>query len=271
MELNNIDLLSLQTSYMQQDPFVKALCKALEPYIKILDKYTILTYIYGRIDELGEEVVDSLAWQFHVDFYDYTLPIETRRELVKNSIRWHKIKGTPQAVVEVITSIFGDTQIKEWFEYDGDPYFFTVDIDIVKEVLTKENLERVFKLINEYKNKRSWLEILILHLHANSKGYAYVGSTLISTVKYILTSDFDAGYNSNSSERLATTTVNTNKYTLTSDINLNYNSSNNTKAGSIAIDSKKYELTNDITEETESTSNENQASSQSISFHYELS
>lgn len=112
MELNNIDLLSLQTSYMQQDSFVKALCKALEPYIKILDEATILTYIYGRVDKLDEDTIDSLAWQFHVDFYDYTLTLEKKRQLVKSAIRLHRIKGTPQAVIDASTTVFWKDKIK---------------------------------------------------------------------------------------------------------------------------------------------------------------
>ena len=156
MELSNIDLLSLQTAYMQQDPFVKALCKALEPYFKMLDEDIRLTYIYGRIDELGEEVVDSLAWQFHVDFYDYTLSLEKKRELVKNSLRLHRIKGTPQAVIEAVKIIFDNIELQEWFQYDGEPYFFRLNVDIENEIITEENTKKVSKLINSYKNLRSW-------------------------------------------------------------------------------------------------------------------
>lgn len=271
MELNNIDLLSLQTSYMQQDQFVKALCKALEPYIKLLDEYTILTYIYGRINELNEEVVDSLAWQFHVDFYDYTLPIEMRRELVKNSIRWHKIKGTPQAVIEVITELFGDTQLQEWFEYDGEPYFFKVDIDVIKEVLTKENLKRVFELIDAYKNRRSWLEILRLHLHAKSKANNFIGSTLVSATYYVLTSDFNIKYNSSSSEKLAAITLNTTKYTLTNDINTNYSTEGMNNMASNLVKASKYVLSNNIDEHNDLNANLNQASTQVETMKYELS
>ncbi|WP_459482130.1 phage tail protein I [Clostridium saccharoperbutylacetonicum] len=164
MELNNIDLLSLQTSYMQQDPFVKALCKALEPYIKILDEATILTYIYGRVDELDEETVDSLAWQFHVDFYDYTLTLEKKRQLVKSAIRLHRIKGTPQAVIDASTTVFGRTKLKEWFEYNSTPFYFSLDVDVTETGASPEQLKKLDTLINAYKNKRSWLEIINIFL-----------------------------------------------------------------------------------------------------------
>ncbi len=271
MDLKNIDLLKLQTTQMQQDPTTIALCRTLNTQIKELGEEVIACLIYSRINYLSSNILDELAWQMDVDWYDSNANIDVKRTLIKNAIRLHRIKGTPQAVEDVVTAIFGNTILQEWFNYGGKPYFFCVNIDVVKEILTKENLKKVFDLINAYKNIRSWLEMLNLTLHAQSTGNAYLGSTLISTVRYILTSDFSTNYGSNSSERLATTAVSTNKYTLTNDLNLNYNSINDTKMTSTMVNSQKYELTNDITEETQSISNENQASSQVISLHYELS
>lgn len=160
MNLDNIDLLSLQTAFLRQDKFVQALCKAINPYFQKLSEDTKLGYIYGRIDELDEKVVDSLAWQFHVDFYDYTLPLDKKRELVKKSKKLHEIKGTPVAVEEAVTTIFGRTELKEWFEYDGDPYRFSLDIDITDTGASPEELIKLDRLIEAYKNKRSWLDII---------------------------------------------------------------------------------------------------------------
>lgn len=177
MELNNIDLLSLQTSYLQQDPFVKALCKAIEPYFKMLDENTKLTYIYGRIDELDEETIDSLAWQFHVDFYDYSLSLATKREFVKNSLRLHRIKGTPKAIIDAATTIFGRTQLREWFEYNAKPYYFSLDVDVTETGASPEELRKLDILINAYKNKRSWIDIL--NIFFTTKGTINIGTTTI--------------------------------------------------------------------------------------------
>lgn len=177
MNLDNIDLLSLQTSYMQNDPFVQALCKALNPYFQKLSDSTRLVFIYGRIDELEEEAVDSLAWQFHVDFYDYTLPLDKKRELVKKSIYLHRIKGTPKAVEEACTTVFGKTKLKEWFEYDGRPYYFGLDVDITECGASPEELKKLDVLINAYKNTRSWIDYI--NLFIASKGNIYVGSATV--------------------------------------------------------------------------------------------
>lgn len=179
MDLNKIDLLSLQTSYMQKDNFVQALCKALNPVFQKLSDSTRLVFIYGRIDELEEEAIDSLAWQFHVDFYDYTLSLDQKRELVKKSIYLHMIKGTPKAVEEACATVFGKTKLKEWFEYGGKPYFFGLDVDITEVGASPEELKKLDILIDVYKNKRSWIDYI--NLFIASKGNIYIGaSTLIS-------------------------------------------------------------------------------------------
>ncbi|WP_039658456.1 phage tail protein I [Clostridium tyrobutyricum] len=178
MDLNNTDLFALQTTYMKKDITTQALCKVLNPYFVELSQDVKLALIYSRIDELDVQAVDELAWQMHVDFYDYTLSIESKRRLVKSSLEWHKIKGTPEAVEKASSSVFGNSKLQEWFEYGGEPFFFRMDVDITEQGASPENLKKLDILINEYKNKRSWLEIIRIFLTA--KGTMYFASTISS-------------------------------------------------------------------------------------------
>lgn len=173
MDLNDFDLLELQTSYLQQDSTVQALCAALTPYLKYIINSIKLDYLYGRIDELEENIIDELAWQFHVDFYDYKLPIEKKRTLIKMSPKLHKIKGTPQAVIDAATTVFGRTKLKEWFEYGGEPYYFKLDVDVTETGASPEELKKLDTLINAYKNLRSWLEVINIFL--TTKGNLSIG------------------------------------------------------------------------------------------------
>ncbi|BCZ48418.1 hypothetical protein psyc5s11_44850 [Clostridium gelidum] len=177
MNLNEFDLLELQTSYLQQDSMIQALCVALTPYLKEINDSIKLTYLYGRMDELDKKTIDELAWQFHVDFYDPTLSVEIKRQLVKNSPRWHKIKGTPQATEELTKTIFGgDAEVVEWFQYNGEPYTFQVYANI--EAL-KDGLKTFYKMLDTIKNKRSHLDSIIgvisdeLKLETKYKEYSY--------------------------------------------------------------------------------------------------
>lgn len=178
MNLDDINLLELQTSYMKNDRTTRALCEALNPHFKELSENTKLALIYSRIDKLDVQAIDELAWQLHVDFYDYTLSLQSKRILVKNSLKWHKIKGTPEAVERASSSVFGSSKLEEWFEYGGEPFFFRMNVDITDRGASPEELKKLDLLINEYKNKRSWLEIINIFL--TTRGTMYLASAISS-------------------------------------------------------------------------------------------
>lgn len=113
--------------------------------------------IYSRIDKLEESVIDDLAWQFHVDFYDTGLTLAQKRALVKSAIKDHKYKGTPWAVKSVVKAIRGDVVLQRWDQYNGDAYHFRVN-GFGGEMVTADELTRLVTAINSAKNCRSWLD-----------------------------------------------------------------------------------------------------------------
>jgi hypothetical protein len=51
--------------------------------------------IYSRIDEITDEnLLDLLAWQFHIEGYEKAQDIQEKRNIIKNAIELHKYKGT---------------------------------------------------------------------------------------------------------------------------------------------------------------------------------
>lgn len=176
IDLKNVDLLSLQTSYMKKDFTTKALCAALTPQFRQLANETKLCLIYSRVNELDEEALDELAWQMHVDYYDATVAIEVKRELVKNSLKWHKKKGTAGVVKEVIAAVFGRSWIEEWYQYGGYDFHFKVNVEASQQGASQADLIKLESLIDEYKNERSFLEKINIFLA--SLGTFFVASTL---------------------------------------------------------------------------------------------
>ena len=93
-----------------------------------------------------------MAWQFHCDFYDPTLDIDTKISIVKQSIKIHQKKGTPQAVIDLLGAAFSSTtELYEWFQYDGKPYHFKIKTSSLNSV----NMENFLKALNSVKNARS--------------------------------------------------------------------------------------------------------------------
>ena len=110
-----------------------------------------------RLGELSEAVIDLLAWQWHVDFYEPTLGIGVKRRLVRESIAMHRIKGTKAAVELALRMTRYTGDVIEWFEYGGKPYCFRVS-GIRADSVRLDGLRSLLRLIYAMKNERSWLE-----------------------------------------------------------------------------------------------------------------
>lgn len=169
-DLQSVSLLDILPPNLLADKKINAAARALDDELQKITAATRNALLLPRLDELSEEVIDLLAWQWHVDFYEpIGMDIETKRRLIKNSIAWHRIKGTPAAVEQVVSAVFDTSHVQEWFEYGGKPYHFKV---ITEDVTTDPNvLARMRRAINAAKNTRSWLETIefILHLQDEEK------------------------------------------------------------------------------------------------------
>jgi phage tail P2-like protein len=141
---------------IKQDPRIVAVLEALDRELKGIHGQKGYLYIIRRLDELPEEIVDLLAWQWHVDFWEASLPVEIKRQLVKNSIPWHRKKGTAGVVKEMAATVLGEATVEEWFQYGGEPYFFRIRTG--DNIRDGKVFERLIKIVNAVKNVRSWLE-----------------------------------------------------------------------------------------------------------------
>lgn len=137
---------------------VQEVAKVVDDTLLSFDKTIAEVLIYPAIDMLGSELINTLAIQMHCDFNDDTLPLAVRRNLVKNSIAWHRIKGTPAAVEQMIQTVYQTGVVEEWFDYGGEPFFFKVNLG--DSQITTQKIKNLIKMINASKNVRSWLEVL---------------------------------------------------------------------------------------------------------------
>ncbi|WP_297429331.1 phage tail protein I [Clostridium sp.] len=172
-------ILDLLPPNLKSDADVIAAAKAVDNEFLLIVNEVKECILLPKIDDIdNSDLIDLLAWQMHVDFYDNTLPIDIRRNLVKNSIKWHRIKGTPQAVIDVATSVFGRTKLTEWFEYGADPYYFKLDVNVTEQGASPENIKKIETLVNAYKNKRSWIDII--NIFFSTQCNVYFGATSIT-------------------------------------------------------------------------------------------
>lgn len=118
---------------------------------------TDLLLIYPAIDSLNEQLIDYLAVQMHVDEYDDTETLDVKRQQVKKSFLLHRLKGTKYAVQKAVSTVYQSAKVEEWPEYSGEPYHFRVT-GITAPMNGTKNINKLVRLINAYKNTRSWLD-----------------------------------------------------------------------------------------------------------------
>lgn len=180
INIRDIRLIDILPPNIAQDPKVAAAAAALDAELKAVTQAVDQCLFISRLDNLSGPVLDLLARQYHVDFYEPDLPLEQKRSLVKGSLDWHKRKGTPAAVEELITALFDDGQVVEWFDYGGQPYYFKVTTN--NPAATQERAQEFIRALNSVKNARSWLEkVEITQTESLSLFYAgvvYTGDNL---------------------------------------------------------------------------------------------
>jgi len=148
-----IDLLPIS---LQGDASVMAAATALDAELTAVTAAIEECLLLPRLDELAEDVIDLLAWQWHVEGYDDVLPIAKKRALVLQSIAWHRRKGTPGLVQDLVSAIYSSGVVTEWFEYGGEPYHFRVQ---TTGVISSESIyTQLQAAISAAKNVRSWLD-----------------------------------------------------------------------------------------------------------------
>lgn len=163
--IGNIHLLDILPPNLQKSSKVSAAAQALDGELKSVTMTIAECLILPRLDELPEPVLDLLAWQWHVDFYEPAgLNIAKKRELIRQSIAWHRHKGTPWAVEQVVTAAVADATIHEWFEYGGEPGMFRIETGGFKSENTFKDL---IQAIHVAKNTRSHLDRIIINGNKN--------------------------------------------------------------------------------------------------------
>lgn len=135
---------------LRHDPKMIALARALTKQLLEVSGGIKNMLIYSRFEELPEDLVDILAYDMHVDWYDYSYPLQIKRDMVKNSVKVHKKMGTKYAVETAIREIYPKSRIEEWFDYGGKPFHFKVILNAGDRNL-EIDLNDIVKKINMYK------------------------------------------------------------------------------------------------------------------------
>ena len=97
-----------------------------------------------------------LAWSVSVDDWDSNWSDETKRKVIRTSIDIHRLKGTIGAVKATLSSRGYGAEISEWFQYNGAPHTFRLNVLIEGQIsFDFSHRAKILRAIDAVKPMRS--------------------------------------------------------------------------------------------------------------------
>lgn len=177
-KLDFSEIFRLYPSVLKEDKEFNAIGVALTIQLLKNVELTGREIIYPRIESLLESVLDALAFDFNVEWYDYEGTIDEKRRTIAECMNIHKFKGTKAAILTALKSVYDDVRVLEWYEYGGEPFHFKIIIRHSHSGYDK--LTRLLQKVKYYKNVRSHLEETEFNIDLSPPpATAYIGTVNI--------------------------------------------------------------------------------------------
>lgn len=150
-------LFTLPTA-LKSDPEMNALATVIANELTRHADDTTRVSLYACIDDLPESLLDILADDFKIDWWDGDYSVEEKRNILRNNWRVHRVLGTKASVETAMSALVPGVKVYEWFEYGGEPFHFRLIVDSADEFIDTAKYQRALKKLQYYKNARSVLE-----------------------------------------------------------------------------------------------------------------
>lgn len=151
----NKSLLPINASKLLQD---------LEQNCAQISKLPIKNSDVFNVEKLEADILPWLAWSLSVDNWDDDWSTDTKRQIIKNSIFLHQIKGTKKAITQALEMVGVLAEIIEWWEVNPKmtPHSFNIIAIIndnikrnAKVIINHDTQQKLINLINNVKPARS--------------------------------------------------------------------------------------------------------------------
>lgn len=187
-EISVKNLLDTLPSVLAEDKNMYALATAAAMAIVKYDKEINSISIYPNIDNASEELCDILAKDFDVTWYNYDYDLDQKRRIIKANFNVHRHLGTKGAVSDLVAAAFVDGKVQEWFEYDGEPYHFKINLpEDSTFIMTQDTVGLFSRLIENVKSLRSRLDNI--EVHKKTTQTVYLGTIVAPAANQTVNND----------------------------------------------------------------------------------
>lgn len=181
ISLRNSKLTDSLPGILAKEPWVQAMAYAVNRQMGRLLNYANGVLISASVDTMPDAILDILAVELRLPHYNQGYTIAVKRDLVKGGLAYWATAGTPESLAGILIQIFGDAEIEEWFEYNGDPGYFRIITS--NPNVTGETLERFTQTAQDVKRLSAWLEEVLVDMTipnmSITQGFAFYDHTEI--------------------------------------------------------------------------------------------
>lgn len=177
IDLRSATLLDGLPRILRENSDVRALSAAFEwLWVQL---WAAMAAVACTVDlEVAPEVVlDELAVEWRTPNYDQHFDIATKRELLRATLPWWTSAGTVAATQRAMEQLFGNAEIVEWFDYNGDPHYFQIHVKGAEA--TSRHTGEVRGALDQVKRLSSWLDTVVLEFD-HMEAIARFGGVLAS-------------------------------------------------------------------------------------------
>lgn len=145
-----------------KEPWAQAMACAVNRQMVQLMNYAEGTMVSAAIDNMPDAVLDIMAAELRLKHYDQSIPASKKRELIKSGLAYWANTGTVASIADVLSEIFGDAEIEEWFDYGGEPGYFRILTS--NPNITGDTLEQFKQTAQNVKRLSAWLEAVLVDM-----------------------------------------------------------------------------------------------------------
>lgn len=157
IELKDARITDAVPASLAEQPWAKALAFAEWKLRGEVLRYAEQSQIFTALDTCPEIVLDALAVCWKVSWYDTDYPLSTKRQIIKSSVSVRRYMGTKWATQEALRSVWPNSDVEEWFDYDGEPGCFRVVCNITDPSVTAD-IDTVHDNVMQYKRTSAHLD-----------------------------------------------------------------------------------------------------------------
>jgi len=124
----------------------------------------------------NDKLLPYLAQVWQVLYWDESWTAVQKRKMVRDAREIHKHIGTAFAIEKMFEALDMNSRLVEWYEYDGEPYHFFVEVVLEDKPLTPELLKKIHNYIGVYKNVRTQLDYVSLSYEVKKQMHTHGGT-----------------------------------------------------------------------------------------------